>query len=154
MTKDVFDKTLVAAKANGINSYAIRCENGNRIMRHNPITDEQRKNGETQTGFIKEDTDSLISVELSGNYAVEGTIFNITSVTFDTIDSIIIQDVDYSTSMAIAKSLGIWDDDMKTFFEHVPVRRDLKPGTAGLAIRTDTDGKPVLAKGSVGYVTQ
>jgi hypothetical protein len=142
MTKEVFQSFIDTAKANGVTEYTIRAENANRIVPHND-----------DSGRIVLGDDHITCIELSRNYQVEGTRYIITVITYDTIDSVILQDIDVATSIKIMTALGMFDADMEKFFKQAPVRRDLKPGTAGLAVRTDSDGNPVVATGSVGYVT-
>lgn len=143
MTKEVFQSFITSAAAQGITDYAIRCEGGNRIVYHNATTEK----------LIFKD-EEVISVALSRNYATEGRGYVISVITYDCIDSVLLNEIPFKETIDIVKSLGAFDDEMKAFFEQSPNKRDIKPGTAGLAPRTDEDGKPIIAPGSNGYVTK
>ena len=143
MTKEVFESFIAVAEAQGITNYAIRCEGGNRIIYHNDTTEK----------LIFKD-DEVIHVGLSRNYASEGQSFVISVITYDCIDSVLLNEVPFADAIDIVKSLDAFDAEMEAFFAQAPNKRDLKPGTAGLAVRTDKDGKPIIAPGSNGYVTK
>lgn len=143
MTKEVFESFIAAAKAEGITKYAIRCEGGNRIIYHNETTEK----------LIFKD-EEVIHVALSRNYASEGQSYVISVITYDCIESVLLNEVPFKDTIDIVKSLGAFDTEMEAFFAQSPNKRDIKPGTAGLAERTDKDGNPIITPGSNGYVTK
>lgn len=143
MTKEVFQSFIAVAAAQGITNYAIRCEGGNRIIYHNATTEK----------LIFKD-DEVIHVGLSRNYASERQSFVISVITYDCIDSVLLNEVPFKDTIDIVKSLGAFDTEMDEFFSQAPNKRDIKPGTAGLATRTNKDGNVIIAPGSNGYVTK
>lgn len=143
MTKEVFESFVNLAKAKGITKYAIRCEGGNRIIYHDDFT-----------GRIIFDTEKIISVQLTRNNAIPHQGFIISAITYDCIDSVLLNDIEFTDTISVIKALGAWNDDMKKFFEQCPIKRDIIPGTAGITSIKDKDGNPTLGKNSPGYVTK
>lgn len=143
MTKETFEKFINAAKAKGIKNYAIRCQGGNRIVYHNDTT-----------GKIILLDDEIISVTLSKNYASPVQSFVISAITYDCIDDVLLNDIPFAESIEILKGLNVWNDELKEFFSKTPNKKDIVPGTAGIDIIRDKDGKEVIGKGSSGYVTK
>lgn len=142
MTKEIFDEFIAKAKDAGITDYAIRCEGGNRIVYHNATT-----------GKLIRLADEVISVTLSRNYASKGQSYVVSVITYDCIDSVLLNEVPFADTIEIVKALSGFNSEMEEFFAQSPNKRDLIPGTAGLAPVTDKDGNATIASGSNGYVT-
>lgn len=57
-------------------------------------------------------------------------------------------------TIELLRASGDYSNDTDKFFKQIPVRMELKPGTAGLAPTKDSNGNPTIASGRSGYVTQ
>lgn len=147
MDKQVFTTFAENAKNAKVEEYIIRYEGGNRIA---------RINGKTAVAFPKDDC--LYIVQLTGNYAKEGGILEFVCLDYDDIDDVKIDNLTFEESIKTAEVIGITLDE--DFLKNIPVRMDIKPGTANLAAMKEVvekeDGtkeeKLVMPKGMSGYV--
>ncbi len=147
MDKQIFTTFAENAKSAGIEEYIIRYEGGNRIARING-----------KTSIVVQKDECIYIVQLTSNYAKEGGILEFVCLDYDDIDDVKIDDLTFEEAIKTAEAFGITLEE--EFLKNIPVRMDIKPGTANLATMKEVvekeDGtkeeKLVMPKGMSGYV--
>lgn len=147
MDKQVFTAFAENAKNAGVKEYIIRYEGGNRIA---------RINGKTAIAIQKDEC--IYIVQLTGNYTKEGEILEFVCLDYDDIDDVKIDNLTFEEAIKTAEAFEITLE--KDFLKNIPVRMDIKPGTANLAAMKEViekeDGTKeeqlVMPKGMSGYV--
>ena len=148
MLKASFENFISKLHSIGVEEFEVRCQGGNRTI-YNNASDDPDMSGK----IVVEDENNILAIEVQRATNKNERTFNITQLGFDNIDAILTHDMTRDEAKKFIKALGAWDDSFDTYFNAIPNKVDIIPGTAGLRVLQDKNGVDILPPHSVGMVT-
>ena len=148
MLKASFENFVSKLNSIGVEEFEVRCQGGNRTI-YNNASDDPDMSGK----IVVEDENNILAIEVQRATNKNERTFNITQLGFDNIDSILTHDMTRDEAKKFIKALGAWDDSFDTYFNAIPNKVDIIPGTAGLRVLQDKNGVDILPPHSVGMIT-